>query len=131
MGKYIKFLIILYFGMKLNSFFTSTICFIRGVSGIPCPSCGMTRAYMLLFQGDLEGAFYMHPLFFIPIIIVVLFLTRKMNVLYKFKYHLFVLFIGVYLYRMLVLFPNEAPMMFNHKALLPKIFKMFINVVRS
>ncbi|MGH4120418.1 DUF2752 domain-containing protein [Clostridium sp.] len=131
MGKYIKFIIILYVGMKINSFFTSTICFIRGVWGIPCPTCGMTRAYKLLFQGDIEGAFYMHPLFFIPIIIVVLFLTRKMNILYEYKYHLLVLFIGVYLYRMLVLFPNEAPMMFNHKALLPRIFKMVINVVRS
>jgi hypothetical protein len=127
MGKHVVFLIVLYFGMRLNSFFTSTICFVRGVSGIPCPSCGMTRAYKLLFQGDLEGAFYMHPLFFIPIIIVVLFLTRKMNILYKYKYHLLVIFLGVYVYRMIVLFPNEAPMMFNHKALLPRIFNMFMN----
>ncbi|MGH4123432.1 MAG: DUF2752 domain-containing protein [Clostridium sp.] len=117
--------------MKLNSFLTTTICFIRGILGIPCPSCGMTRAYKLLFKGDLVGAFHMHPLFFIPIIIVVLFVTRKMQIIYKYKYHLLVLFLVVYVYRMIVLFPNEAPMMFNHKALLPRIFKMFMNIVRS
>jgi hypothetical protein len=131
MEKYIVFLIILYFGMRLNSLLTSTICFIRGSLGIPCPSCGITRAYKLFFQGDLAGAFHMHPLFFIPIIIGILFLKKRMDLLYKYKFHLLILFFMVYIYRMMVLFPNEAPMMFNHKAILPRIFNMFINVVRS
>lgn len=125
MEKYIIFLIVLYFGMKLNSFLTSTICFIRGSVGIPCPSCGMTRAYKLFSQGDLVGAFHMHPLFFIPIVIVILFLVKKMDIVYRYKYHLLILFLGIYVYRMINLFPNEDPMMFNHKAILPRIFNMF------
>jgi len=131
MEKYIVFLSILYFGMKLNSFLTSTICFIRGSLGIPCPSCGITRACKLFLKGDLVGAFHMHPLFFIPIIVGILFLIRKMHILNRYKYHLLILFLVVYVYRMSILFPNETPMIFNHKAILPRIFNMFLNIVRS
>lgn len=28
----------------------------------PCPGCGLTRASLRLFQGDLEGAMRFHPL---------------------------------------------------------------------
>ncbi len=31
---------------------------------IPCPGCGVTRAYFSLFALDLESAFEYHPLFF-------------------------------------------------------------------
>lgn len=40
-------------------------CPIRRFFGVPCPSCGISRAYTLLFQGDLRGAFYYFPLFLI------------------------------------------------------------------
>lgn len=30
--------------------------------GVPCPGCGLTRATLLLFSGDIAGAFRMHPL---------------------------------------------------------------------
>lgn len=38
-------------------------CPIRALTGIPCPGCGLTRAYLCLFRGDLRGALYYHPLF--------------------------------------------------------------------
>lgn len=125
MGYYVIFLILLYLGMKINSYFTSTICFFRGFTGIPCPSCGITRSYKLLLKGDFLGAFYMHPLFFIPIIVLVLFLIERMDILYKYKYFLFILFLVVYIYRMIILFPNEIPMTFNQKAILPRILNNF------
>ncbi|WP_442945399.1 DUF2752 domain-containing protein [Oceanirhabdus sp. W0125-5] len=127
MGHYVVFLIILYLGMKINSFFTSSICFFRGFSGIPCPSCGITRAYKLLLKGDFIGAFYIHPLFFIPIIILILFLIKKMDIVYKYKYFLLILFLSVYIYRLITLFPNEAPMIFNQKGILPRIINIFFN----
>lgn len=40
-------------------------CPIRRFFGVPCPSCGISRAYTLLFQGDLRAAFYYFPLFLI------------------------------------------------------------------
>lgn len=30
--------------------------------GIPCPMCGITRAYLSLLNGDIRTAFYYHPL---------------------------------------------------------------------
>ena len=38
-------------------------CPIRRLTGISCPFCGMTRAYLLVFTGGISGAFSMHSLF--------------------------------------------------------------------
>ena len=39
-----------------------TICFFKLVTGLPCATCGSTRALGRLFHGDLAGAFAMNPL---------------------------------------------------------------------
>lgn len=39
-----------------------TLCFIRNVFGIPCPTCGSTRAVLLLAQGDLAGSILFNPI---------------------------------------------------------------------
>jgi len=36
-------------------------CAFRSVTGIPCPGCGMTRAFLLLSQLRLVDAFAMNP----------------------------------------------------------------------
>lgn len=36
--------------------------------GIPCPGCGMTRAFLALLHLDFAAAFYYHPLF--PVVIL-------------------------------------------------------------
>lgn len=41
-----------------------TLCLIKNVTGIPCPSCGITRAVMAIIHGDMNGAFYSNPLGF-------------------------------------------------------------------
>ncbi len=37
-------------------------CAVRFFTGIPCPSCGMTRAMLALLRLDFRAAFYYHPL---------------------------------------------------------------------
>jgi len=37
-------------------------CVLRGLTGVPCPGCGMTRAFWLLGQLRFAEAFAMHPL---------------------------------------------------------------------
>ena len=37
-------------------------CPLRAALGLPCPTCGMTRATRLLAAGDAAGATAMHPL---------------------------------------------------------------------
>lgn len=39
-----------------------TVCFFKFVTGLPCATCGSTRALGRLFHGDLAGAFGMNPL---------------------------------------------------------------------
>ena len=38
------------------------VCLFRAATGIPCLTCGATRAAALLATGDLSGAFAMNPL---------------------------------------------------------------------
>lgn len=38
-------------------------CLFRLFLHIPCPGCGMTRAYLSLLRGDWRGAFGYHPMF--------------------------------------------------------------------
>ena len=47
-------------------------CPLKTLTGIPCPTCGMTRAARLVFHGDLAGATHMHPLWFVvlPLVLV-------------------------------------------------------------
>lgn len=38
------------------------LCYVKAFSGLPCPTCGSTRAIGRLFALDLAGAFAMNPL---------------------------------------------------------------------
>lgn len=37
------------------------LCLFNLVMGVPCPGCGMTRSMVRLADGDVVGAFRMHP----------------------------------------------------------------------
>ena len=39
-----------------------SVCYLKALTGIPCPTCGSTRAVGCLAHGDLPGAFAMNPL---------------------------------------------------------------------
>lgn len=39
-----------------------TFCVFKGMSGLPCPTCGSTRAVARLFDLDLAGALAMNPI---------------------------------------------------------------------
>lgn len=60
-------------------------CPIKFVTGISCPGCGMTRAWISLFNMDIQGAFYYHPLFFLPTIYLLLFVFKN-----KISYKIFI-----------------------------------------
>jgi hypothetical protein len=49
------------------------LCPLAGSFGIPCPGCGLTRATLALFHGDLRGALHIHPLVLLitPLVAVV------------------------------------------------------------
>lgn len=48
-------------------------CPIKAVTGIPCPGCGMTHAYLRLLRLDFAGAFSENPLFWLlPLAMILL-----------------------------------------------------------
>jgi len=48
-------------------------CPLRALTGIPCPTCGMTRAARLALHGDFTAATRMHPLWFVvaPLLVAI------------------------------------------------------------
>lgn len=79
-------------------------CPIKFLTGISCAGCGMSRAWMAVFHLNFAQAFYFHPLFFTPpvILLVILLKKRIKPVLYKgFIFTMIALYVIVYLYRMI------------------------------
>jgi uncharacterized protein DUF2752 len=51
------------------------VCPIFHITGVPCPGCGLSRAAMLLLQGDLKGSLRYHafaPILLLTIVAVIL-----------------------------------------------------------
>ena len=99
-------------------FIDASICLVYNVFGIPCFSCGMTRAFRSL--PDLRMAFFYHPLFFVvPFIPLLAILGERWR--NYISVVLIILFIGLWLLRMVLLFPDQAPMEFNEASLVRRI----------
>lgn len=46
-------------------------CLMKDIFGIPCPACGMTRAFYSLMMLDIRSAFYFNPAFWtVPLMVV-------------------------------------------------------------
>ncbi len=79
-------------------------CPIRFVTGVSCPGCGMTRAWLSLLRFDLARAFYYHPLFLLPAValVVYMFKARIPGKVYGiWMFTLIMLFSIIYLLRLL------------------------------
>ena len=80
-------------------------CPLRFISGIPCPGCGMTRAYHSLLHLDFNQAFYYHPLFPLVPLMVALYLfdfflnPKLLRLLWAI---VLILFIATYLFRLFI-----------------------------
>jgi Protein of unknown function (DUF2752) len=48
-------------------------CVFKGLTGIPCPTCGSTRSVVHLSHGDILSAFIMNPLTTLCLILAVLY----------------------------------------------------------
>lgn len=56
-------------------------CPFRFLLGIPCPGCGMTRAFLALLHLDIKDAFHAHPLFPVVILIAIYYLLETIKVI--------------------------------------------------
>jgi len=60
-------------------------CTIKAATGHPCPSCGLTRSIMFLYQGEIEKSREYHPAGFLVVIWIVFELLLRMRFLWKTK----------------------------------------------
>lgn len=112
---------------------SGTKCVIKNVTGIPCPSCGMTRSYLHVLEGDFSAAFYDHPLFFtVPFILIIAYVLsvkhddkKLTKLLSAILFILIGIFIGVYIYRMFLYFPHTDPLKFYDRGIIPQVINKF------
>ncbi len=81
-------------------------CPIKFLTGISCPGCGMTRAIISLLKLDFYKAFYYHPLFWAPpLLLLVFYMKERISPrIYKgILYAAVVLFFAVYFYRLVAM----------------------------
>lgn len=127
----IMVVIVITYILALEWLGSGTKCVIKNVSGIPCPSCGMTRSYLHVLHGEFGEAFYDHPLFFtVPIILVLAYLLsvnqhnkQVQRVLTIIMFVIIALFIILYVYRMILYFPDTDPLKFYDRGIIPTIIR--------
>ena len=56
-------LLMLIAGVLLLLVMGKTACIFRQLTSVPCPTCGMSRAWLAAFRLDLAGALGYHPMF--------------------------------------------------------------------
>jgi hypothetical protein len=121
---------LLCFYSAFTFFLTGSVCFTGAMFGVPCPGCGMTRAYLAVFNLDFAAAFHMHPLFLYPPILIIAIAVktiksknRETRWFTRFCVVSLILFAFVYAVRMLMYFPHTAPMVLNVNSFLFRLIR--------
>jgi hypothetical protein len=118
------------FSIVFSAITGRSACLIYSFIGVPCPSCGMTRAFLSLFRGDLSAALSNHPLFIIILLTPGIFLLKGLSE--KKRSFLFCIiaavFLVVWLLRLYLYFPHTDPFTLNQKAVIPMIIDFLKHV---
>ncbi len=104
--------------IAFHKFNGGSICIFYNIYGLPCPTCGMTRAYYSFLKFNFKGAFEYHPLFWLVPFLFIFY--KKKKILYLTTG----LFIFVWVIRICFYFPDKEPLNFNNNALFPRIYKL-------
>lgn len=109
----------------------NTMCFFRNITGLPCPGCGLTRAGLALFRGEIMQSLHYHPLL-VPLVVIILlylysfFFYKRLYLFFSkntiFWFLLGVIFIGAYLVRIFMYFPDIEPMNYEEKSFFYNLF---------
>ena len=108
---------ILFFYILLMQITYST-CPTIMLTGIPCPFCGMTRAGIALLHFDLKKAYQLNPMIFGILVIALVFFyiryftEKDLSCMRPVIISFLIISIGVYVYRMFSLFPDQWPMLY-------------------
>lgn len=104
-----------------------SLCAFYNITGVYCPSCGMTRAYVSLLHLDIRQAFYYNPVFLIipliifPFIIEQFFFKIKKSTKTMYFSILIIILIVAWIIRLYLYFPNP-PVEYNYGSLLSQLY---------
>lgn len=97
-------------------------CIVKRTIGFPCPLCGMTRSVLSVLTFQFKDVFMYHPfIVFMPLMFILFMFRGLKQVDYLFNSTLFwiiifVIYIGIYITRMILFFPDVIPMDYYHDA---------------
>lgn len=97
------------------NFHAPSVCIIKTITGVPCPSCGATRSVMSIFHGHFTEAFFWNPLGFLLATILVL---VPIVLLYDKYYHK---------QSLLIIYQKTEQTLRNKKVYIPLILMIIIN----
>ena len=80
----------------------ASLCLFYNKFHVPCPACGITRAFKSLLSGDIIGAFNNHPLFWtVPLMPFIAAIKKE-----KYFYIFGIIFIVVWIIRLINTYPT-------------------------
>lgn len=107
-------------------------CPIKFITGVSCPGCGMTRAYLSLLRLDFKSAYYYHPLFVLPALGLIIYIFRdkfSKKFLSRLEIFFVLVFLIVYVFRMMD--PNDTIVVFRpYESIFYKIFNFLKELMR-
>lgn len=113
------------------NFLFGRFCLMRIIVGIPCPACGITRAFFMLCAGKIQEALMMQPLIILvlaaPIVYVLLkkFSKNYLQNLRRYGIIMLIVFVVFYVWRMVHFFPNREPYIYDENNILRCVLKIF------
>ena len=127
--KWLKAALVFFVLLGLLYVLTDTNCLAEAILGVPCPGCGLTRATLALLRFDFTKAFQFHPLVLLAYLDIALVsiavITGKLSKSSKnILIVSIILFIGVYIFRMITMYPDIAPMKPNPRSLLNQLMRL-------
>ncbi|MCL2072055.1 MAG: DUF2752 domain-containing protein [Oscillospiraceae bacterium] len=124
--------------MVIAQLITRSTCIFKVSLGLPCPGCGLTRAFGAFSRLQLGEAFWWHPLFwYIPVMLSVFVFkrlkygredTRWFTV---FMVGSMVLLIAVFAVRAVTRFPHTEPFTLNEYSFTLRIIYFVVGLIRK
>jgi hypothetical protein len=96
----------------LTNWIFGNVCPLKIIIGFPCPGCGLTRAALLLLQGNIEGSLRMNPTLLFVLVYFILVLFKIDKVASYYSIFIIILCLAVYGYRFIFTFGTE-PIVYN------------------
>jgi len=60
-----------YLWLYFSTTHSTTMCLMKNITGLPCPSCGSTRSVAAIFKGNWSDALYWNPIGILVFVIMI------------------------------------------------------------